>query len=477
MKNFFNAVGRAFKPDPNKIGENGYTKLQTAIVRNDLAKVVSLIKAGANVDMRGSLVYPPLHLALDKDRHSIAVALIQAGADVNLQDAMGKSPLHRAVSQSQEAFVLTLLKMGANPDLRDTLGRTPLHEVSTARPDLIDTLISYKADPNARDRDGNTPLHIFIDKIPMVEHLLAGGADPNVKNDYGVSPYMMLLEEDRLRKYPAVLQKMLAFHADVGSTNHLGETILHLAARLEMNDTFDDVMPKCELCVKDANGNNVLHALVRTQNTSMIQKVLEKAPELLQEKNNKGLTPLGELVRRADRTPYRIDAKFISTARLMIEAGAEPSATDDKGRTLLHCAVDQNQMVFAEYLAKKGINLDVVDASGKAALHVAIEKKDITALDRLLDLGADPDLTDARGWTVLDRLAEKNDRDSPIVQRLIVAAGQYKKQLPLNPELMRKRDGRLDKAGGLKPAVQPGAIDKPGISKPRRNGTGGPGLK
>src|SRR5690606_10285643 len=61
-------------------------------------------------------------------------------------------------------------------------------------------------------------------------------------------------------------------------------------------------------------------------------------------------------------------------------------------------------------------------------------------IDLLLDLGADPDLTDARGWTVLDRLAEKNDRDSPVVQRLIVGGAQYQKQLPLNPELMRPRN-------------------------------------
>jgi cytohesin len=478
LKNFFNAVGRVFKSDPNRVGENGYTKLQTAIVKNDLAKVVSLIKAGADVNLRGSLVYPPLHLALDKDRHSIAIALLQGGADVDLKDAAGKTPLHRAVSQSQEAFVLTLLKMNADPNLQDAQGRTPLHEVSTARPDMVDTLVSHKADPNARDNDGNTPLHAFIDRIPMVERLLNNGADPNVKNDYGVSPYMMLLEEDRLRRYPAVLQKMLAFNADMGSTNQLGETILHLAARLEMDDTFNEVMPGCELCVKDANGNNVLHALVRTQNAGMIAKVLAKAPELLHEKNAKGLTPLGELVRRSGNTPYRIDSKYIATARMMIDAGADPSATDDKGRTLLHCAVEQDQLLFAEYLAGKNIDLDAVDDKGNAALHVAIEKKNLTALDRLLDMGADPDLTDARGWTVLDRLAEKGDRDSPVVQRLIVAAGQYAKQLPLNPELMRKRDGRLEKKhGGLKAVPQPGSLDKTSVPKPRRHGTGGPGLK
>lgn len=459
MKNIFSSVAKVFKSDPNKILDTGYTRLQKAVIDNDLSKVVSLIKAGADINLRGNLMYPPLHLALDKDRHSIAVALIQAGADVNLQDAVGKTPLHRAVMQAQETFVRTLLKLGADPNLKDEQGRTALHVVSGAQPDLIDLLALNKANPNERDVNGNTPLHMFLDKAPMVERLLKNGADPNVKNDYGVSPYQMMLEEERISQYPKVVQQMLDYKADIGAANQLGETVLHLAARLEMPETFNSVIGSCELKVKDMNGNNVLHALARTQNVSMMLRVIDRAPELLGEPNIHGRTPLGELVRRADRQPYRIDEKFIAAARVMINAGADPSATDENGRTLLHYAVAQDRQAFIEYLMAKKTDPDVVDRDGRAALHIAIERKNLTVLDRLLDLGADPDLTDPRGWTVLDRLAEKNDRESPVVQRLIVAGGQYKKQLPLNPELMRKRGTGIDKPfrqpgyglGGLKP--------------------------
>lgn len=480
MKNFFNAVGRIFKPDYDRVGENGYTKLQTAILKNDLAKVSALLKAGANPNVRGNLVYPPLHLALDKDRHNIAIALLQAGADVDLQDALGKTPLHHAAAQSQESFILTLLKMNANPNIPDKTGRTPLHDVSTARPEIIDVLVSHKANANARDEKGNTPLHVFIDKVPMVERLLKMNADPNVKNDDGVSAYMLLLEDNRLRKYPATLQGMLQSKADVSSCNQLGETVLHLAAKLEMQDTFDAVMPNCELCVKDAQGNNVLHALVRTQNPAMIDKVLKSAPDLLKDKNARGLTPLGELASRAGQSRGRIDAKFIGAVHAFVNAGADPSSPDENGRTLLHHAIEQNQLLFADFLMRKKAALNVQDKQGRAPLHIAIEAKNLAALDHLLDAGADPDLTDARGWTVLDRLAEKGDRDSPVVQRLIVAAGQYKKQLPLNPELMRKREDRFDKTSNAfrraHGGEQQGAagLDKQGLIKPKRTGTDGP---
>ncbi len=457
-----------FRGDPNKVQDTGYTRLQKAVAENDLSSVVALIKMGADVNMRGNLMYPPLHLALDKDRHSIAVALIQAGADVNLPDATGKTPLHRAVMQSQETFVRTLVKLGADTNAKDEQGRTPLHVITTSNPDIVDLLVQNNARLNEKDINGNTPLHTFLDKPVLVEKLLKNGADPNVKNDYGVSPYMMMLEEERISQYPKVLQQMLAFKADIGAANQLGETVLHMAARLEMADTFNSVLGGCELKIKDANGNNVLHALARTQNVSMILKAIEKAPELLHDENIHGRTPLAELVRRADRQPYRIDEKFVAAARVMINAGADPSVIDEHGRTLLHYAVAQDKQPFIEYLAAKKINFDTVDKDGRAALHIAIDRKNLTVLDRLLDLGADPDLTDNRGWTVLDRLAEKDDRNSPVVQRLIVAGAQYKKQLPLNPELMRKRNNNsLNKPGLDKPRVQPGGLNDNGAEQPK----------
>lgn len=436
---------RIFKSDPNKVSDTGYTRLQRAIIENDVASAIALVKAGADVNFRGSLVFPPLHFALERDRHNIALALLQAGADVDLQDASGKTPLHYAAAQAQEAFVLALLKQGADPNVRDAEGKTPLHVISTASPHMVDVLVRHGARLNEKDDDGNTPLHLFLDKPQMVERLLVNGADPNVRNRRNVSPYMMMLEEDRFQKYPKILQRMLAYKADLGSTNQLGETVLHLAARLEAPEAFNAALAAPDIGMADQNGNNVLHALVRTQNAFMILKVLDRAPELLHQKNKYGMTPLAELCRRADRPPFFMNEKFIATAKIMVVKGADPSVAGENGRTLLHHAIAQEKTSFVEFLFDRKIDPNLLDKDGKAALHLAIEKNSTALVDLLLDRGADPDLTDPRGWTVLDRLAEKGDRDSPVVQRLIVAGGQYQKQLPLHPELMRKRDSGLGK--------------------------------
>lgn len=446
-----------FKGDPNKVDENGFTRLQRAVANNDLAKVVSLIKSGADVNFRGAMLFPPLHLALDKDRHGIAVALIQAGADIDLRDAQGRTPLHHAAAQSQDNFVQMLLKLGADPNIADEDGRRPLHMLGTARPALIDLLAGSGADVNARDEDGKTPLHLFLDKPVMVERLLRNKADPNVRDEDGRSPYMYMIDDERLHKYPQIVQHMLAAAADVCAVNDKGENLLHLAARLEKADTFASVIDRADLTQKDNNGNNVLHVLARTQSVFMLARVLDRAPELLGEKNRAGVTPLGELCdcvhgRHRSMQPSGLE----SAVRIMLIRGADPDAQDRAGRTLLHFAAATGRTELAEYLLDRKANPDIADAKGVSPLHLAIEKKNMDMLDLLLDRGANPDLTDERGWTVLDRLAEKGDRDSPVVQRLIVAGGQYHKQLPLNPELMRPRgetakekdSGTLDKSRG-----------------------------
>jgi len=474
----FNAFAGFFRGDPNRVDDDGFTRLQRAVMQNNLSRVISLIKKGADVNYRGSMIFPPLHLALDKDRQAIALALVQAGADINLKDAQGRAPLHHAALHSQENFVNMLLKLGADPNVQDDHGKTPLHLLGTARPSLIDAFVSYKASPNLRDDEGNTPLHLFYDRPQMADRLLRNGADANIANAKGVTPYQQMLDEAVIEKLPAVLHGMLRYDADVNACNGMGETLLHLAARMGNHDFFTGVLRKCNVGACDKKGNTVLHVLAETQNTLFLTRVLDVAPELLHVENHRGRTPLGELAQIANNghTGGKPDS-LESMARMLLIHKADPNAADGNGRTLLHYAAARGRTEFAEYLLSKKADPNVPDTKGKAPLHLAIEQKNLEMIDLLLDLGADPDLTDARGWTVLDRLAEKNDRDSPVVQRLIVGGGQYNKQLPLNPGLMRPRNdndnaARQPQTATLDKLPKPKVLRHPG-AKPDGKSAGG----
>lgn len=457
MRKFFNNVSDFFKRDPNGYDGAVYTKLQRAAVDNDLAKIEALLKAGANVNLASTFASPPLHLAIMHANQMAVLTLLKAGADVNQRDARGYTPLHYAVEHGQEVFVNALLKLGADPNIVDNEGRSSMHLVPRSAPQLIDLLARHKADVNIRDASGDTPLHLFLDHDEMAQKLLTLGADPNVRNRDNVSPYTMMLTDYRLLRHQSTLNLMLALKADVDAVNHLGENILHLSARLDMENVFFSAMSCANILAVDLRGNNVLHILAHTQNTRMLSQVLLNAQSLVHKKNNAGVKPFEEFVRQAAQFSASLDSNFTSAALLFLSYNVVPDSTDLNGRTLLHHAVLRDNMDFLEVLVGKGLNPDVTDSKGKTALHYAIERKNVVAMDILLDAGADPDMTDDRGWTILDRLAEHGDRDSPMVQRLIVGGGQYHKQLPLHPDMIR-RPRILDKGRVAKDDVK---SDKP----------------
>jgi ankyrin repeat protein len=101
------------------------------------------------------------YAALDGDVDRV-IELIAQGADVNAVDqAGGHTALHFAAQGQHTETARALLSAGAEVDARDRFGKTPL------------SMALF----NVRDRDGE-----------VIRVLLASGADPNLKNNNGISP-------------------------------------------------------------------------------------------------------------------------------------------------------------------------------------------------------------------------------------------------------------------------------------------------
>jgi len=456
VRNVFKSVADRFKSDFNAIGKSGYTPLQQAIILDDIKKVKALLTAGASPN-HGHDKRSHLHFAVQRKRYPIALELVRAGADLNLQDGNGQTVLHLEVKQSQEAFLTILLKAGADTNIKDMSGRTPLHLI--ADPRYVDLLVAHNARVNEQDRRGDTALHRFLDYPQVVERLIDNGADVNICNNDGISPYMIMLDRKILPHYAPELQTKILLKADLGSSNPIGEKIVNLMMEIE-TDGVGRGLGKTALATRDANDNTVLHGLIRTLNVPAIEMVAAQAPKMVEAVNSRGFTPIEELLRRLDFTVQVQGDKWVDAIKALLEAKANPDSADGNGRSILHHAVLQGRRDFLEAVLEKGANPNLRDDTGKTPLHYAIEADDLRTMDILLDRGANPDMTDSRGWTILDRLAESGDRDSSRVQRLIVAGGQYQKQLPLYPEMMR-RPKTIDKgqvvpkrAAGGKPGPQ-----------------------
>ena len=152
------------------------------------------------------------------------VLLEKLGADPNVKDNNGDAPLMLVVRTVDRVVFSALgnasllLSHDADPNTRNDKGATPLIEIvssfsalsedytKTSR--LIRLLIGRGADPDLRDgRSGDTPLIRAAkhedDSVYEIEALLAGGADPCLRDRNGRLAYDHAREEGALALYKA----------------------------------------------------------------------------------------------------------------------------------------------------------------------------------------------------------------------------------------------------------------------------------
>ncbi|XP_001628674.3 ankyrin repeat domain-containing protein 11 [Nematostella vectensis] len=100
----------------SKRNERGETALHLASIKGDVDELRSLIKAGANVNIKDYAGWTPLHEACNFGHISIVEELIKAGACVNTPGYESITPLHDAIINNHVQVVELLLYHGADPD-------------------------------------------------------------------------------------------------------------------------------------------------------------------------------------------------------------------------------------------------------------------------------------------------------------------------------------------------------------------------
>ena len=129
-----------------------------------------LLKAGADPNEVGPNKDTPLHMAVEYGDEEWLEVLIGAGADVNARNSQNTTPLIRASRRCWLGGVERLLRAGARVRTCSKLFGPALTAVCGAHQWLQDgqVLASRYGVPRSED-----------EKLPVVEALLAAGADPN----------------------------------------------------------------------------------------------------------------------------------------------------------------------------------------------------------------------------------------------------------------------------------------------------------
>lgn len=176
-------------------------KLHDAAAAGDVARIQTMLKAGANVNARKPPVFgeTALHAAAHNGHTAAVDVLLKAGANVNARSLTtgGRTALHDATFNGHVAVVEVLLKAGASVHVEDNFGMTPLHDAAAdGDAAAVEILLKAGANVNAKDENTWTALHYAAvnGHVAAVEVLLIAGVNVNAKDMNGETALQLAVQ-------------------------------------------------------------------------------------------------------------------------------------------------------------------------------------------------------------------------------------------------------------------------------------------
>ena len=279
----------------DETGRDGDAALHWIDSDTDVEVLKPLINRGASLNIVNGAKETPLAIAVLYDNIKAAAFLISKGANVNAQCGYRGALLHIACYQSTLTMIDLLINNGADTNLADQgLYGTPFQAAcqrSWAKRKIKSEVLSHlvqaeKLDvKRSSDRWGcNLNTACLMTDLEVVNTLLNRGADPNV--------------EDKMGRRP--------IHFALYRTLNLVKRLLEAGA---------------DLLGKDLMQRNALHFAVVSGRLDVVEFVLERCEELVDQKDIDGWTPLFWAIRKCIFWNTQTDER-VEIIRLLIRRGA-----------------------------------------------------------------------------------------------------------------------------------------------------------
>lgn len=408
--------------------------------------IEALIRKNAAMNEKNKDFLTPLHVATDHSHYDAMDILLRHNAKVNALDGLGQTALHRCAREDNVQACRILLSYNIDPSIISLQGYTaaqisaenvlkilqdPPNGTDDVEAQLLEASKSgdlaaveriLQANPhtvNCRDLDGrhSTPLHFAagFNRVPVVEYLLAHGADVHAKDKGGLVPlhnacsyghyevtellvkhgasvnvadlwkFTPLHEAAAKGKYE-IVRLLLRHGADATKKNRDGATPLDL-----VRDGDQDVADLLR-------GNSALLDAAKKGNLARVQRLVTQDNINCRDAQGRNSTPL------------HLAAGYnnLEVAEFLLERGADVNAQDKGGLIPLHNASSYGHLDIAALLIKYNTVVNATDKWGFTPLHEAAQKGRTQLCALLLAHGADPFLKNQEGQTPVD-LASADD--------------------------------------------------------------------
>ena len=263
-----------------------------------------LIENGADIDKGRNDNQTPLMIAAQKGHVSVATFLIEHGANVDLQDENGNTALHHTLYGSDVSCEILSCLTGSGADVNgvNKVKHTPLM-IAAKRGHLnaLTLLIKHGAhDVDLQDSDGYTALHYAVYSsdvsCEILSCLIGIGADVNARTNNGVTPLMIAAEEGHINGVTSLVK----CGANVDLQDKYGNTVLHYAAGLSVDERFSDDLPEIVETLLNLGASHMcnhqglkpLHQASISGNIAVVEYLIQR-PEITREQRVDALELLG----------------------------------------------------------------------------------------------------------------------------------------------------------------------------------------